>query len=76
MKTDSQKLKSRAEYFNAQKNSFKEMAYYLEETIHLIENIRGENYELRKENEILRHKVSGLTTKVLKLEGDISKINI
>lgn len=50
MKTDSQKLKARAEYFRVQKNTFKEMAFYLDETAYLIDAVRSENAELRKEN--------------------------
>lgn len=71
MKTDSQKLKARAEYFRVQKNTFKEMAFYLDETAYLIDAVRSENAELRKENEILRTKNSGMVQKLLKLESQL-----
>ncbi len=68
MKTYAQLLKSRADYFRVQKNTFKELAFYLEDIIHLIETVREENLELKRENYELKNKNNKLTEKILLLE--------
>lgn len=72
MKTDSEILKNRVEHFRAFKTSFSQLSIFLEDVIHLIENVRSENSELRKENHVLRQKNSALTEKILKLEKMLS----
>lgn len=74
MKTDSGILKNRADHFKAFKTSFCQLSAFLEDTIHLIENVRGENSELRQDNQLLRQKNSALTAKVLKLESSLPPI--